>query len=281
MGIFDKITSKLKGMISPKMLNPLAENQDGVKKFDIRNTRMPDGSTTNPSTVTGYNWALKYFPNSGAERLAKDNRGNVVTERSLTPTPTPAPRQVAAPTLMPSNMKNVNLAVANNPQVMGAETIRKQEKVPADFYDASQKYGDALGVPKEVILANSRWEHRNNKNWNEGKYNDNVWWNEAKNTGEESYGPGQINMRWFGPEAVKLGRITTEHPLYITPEQAKDPWGAAEWMAKKFAAEAKRYTNKGLEPDWGAILQGYNSNETDRGKNVKGLIDSTDFVRAQ
>jgi hypothetical protein len=261
------------------MLNPLADNPEKMKKFDTRNSVWPDGSTSDPSTVTGYNWGLKYFPNSGAERLAKDSRGNIVTERSLTPTP--APKAMATPTLMPSNMKNVNSAPINNPQVMGAETVRKQEKVPADFYDASQKYGDAMGVPKEVILANSRWEHRNNSNWNEGKYVDNVWWNDEKQTGEESYGPGQINMRWFGPEAVKLGRITTDHPLYITPEQAKDPWGAAEWMAKKFAAEAKRYTNKGLEPDWEAILQGYNSNEKDRGKNVNGLITSTDFVRAQ
>jgi len=274
MGIFDKITSKIKNMVSPKMLDPRAEHPELMPKFNSHNTVMPDGTTTDPSTPTGYKWASRYFnPDNSINYDAFTNKGTTIKETT--------PKAMATPTLMPSNMKNVNSAPINNPQVMGAETVRKQEKVPADVYDASQKYGDAMGVPKEVILANSRWEHRNNSNWNEGKYVDNVWWNDEKQTGEESYGPGQINMRWFGPEAVKLGRITTDHPLYITPEQAKDPWGAAEWMAKKFAAEAKRYTNKGLEPDWEAILQGYNSNEKDRGKNVNGLITSTDFVRAQ
>lgn len=259
MGLFDKITKK----ILPA-------------KFEIDKGNPEWVNYKRAGTLGGMNGSVKRTDPSGAASLdnmwKEDNPGKVNPYvRSM------ENKAVVTPTLMPSNMKNV---VVNSQQVLGTNSTRKQEKVPSDFYDASQKYGDAMGVPKEVILANSRWEHRNNKNWNEGKYVDNVWWNAEKNTGEESYGPGQINMRWFGPEAVKLGRITTEHPLYITPEQAKDPWGAAEWMAKKFSAEAKRYTNKGLEPDWGAILQGYNSNETDRGKNVKGLIDSTDFVRS-
>lgn len=275
--IFDKLISKVKNIVSPKMISPLADHPETMPKIDTHNTKMPDGSTTDPSTVTGYNWARRYFPEANAPRLMKDSSGRVVPEKTSTPTPTP--KAMATPTLMPSSMKNTNIPTITPTQNINVGTTKKQEIVPGDFYDAAQKYGDALGVPKEVILANSRWEHRNNKNWNEGKYVDNVWWNEAKNTGEESYGPGQINMRWFGPKAVELGRITPDHPLYITPEQAKDPWGAAEWMAKKFSAEAKKYINKGLEPDWEAILQGYNSNETDRGKNVKSLIDTTDFVR--
>jgi hypothetical protein len=271
MGIFDKIISKVKSVVSPKLLDPRADKPEKPLNFDISNTKMPDGSTTNPSTVTGYNWARKYFPEANAPRLTKDSFGKVVPEIE---------KKITSPTLMPSNMKNVGIATTMTPKVIGIGTTKKQEMTPAAFYDGAEKSGAALGVPKEVILANSRWEHRNNKGWNEGKYNDNIWWNEEKNTGEESYGPGQINMRWFGPAAIKLGRITTDHPLYITPEQAKDPFAAAEWIAKKFSREAKVYTNKGLEPDWEAILQGYNSNEPDRGKNVKNLIDTTDFVRS-
>lgn len=271
------IKNLFKKIFNPEPLSPRAEHPELMPKFNNANQKLPNGIknlpndvTVDPSTVNGYNFARQYFPEANAPRLTKDSVGKVVPEI----------KAMATPTLMPSEMKNIGIGNTLTPRVLGVGETKKQEKVPANFYDASQKYGDAMGVPKEVILANSRWEHRNNSNWNEGKYVDNVWWNAEKNTGEESYGPGQINMRWFGPEAVKLGRITTEHPLYITPEQAKDPWGAAEWMAKKFAAEAKRYTNKGLEPDWEAILQGYNSGETDRGKNVKNLIDYTDFVRS-
>lgn len=260
MGLFDKIIKKVGKVFSDKVVAS-DEAPSGIG--------MKDGPLTKVTRNTSLNLDIP-----GMKEHASKVYGYRSPETKITPTPT----------LMPTMAKQMNVTPTSAPiqnKVMDVGVTKKQEKVPVAFYDGAEKSGAALGVPKEVILANSRWEHRNNSNWNEGKYVDNVWWNAAKNTGEESYGPGQINMRWFGPEAVKLGRITTDHPLYITPEQAKDPMGAAEWMAKKFSREAKRYTDKGLEPDWEAILQGYNSNEKDRGKNVKNLIDTTDFVRSE
>lgn len=299
MGLFDKI----KKLINPPLLDPRASNPELMPKINTNNQKLPNNVnglpndvTVNPKTVSGYNFARQYFPEANAPRLTKDNKGSVVAEKELitTPTVTPTVKPTLTPTLMPSSIRGkFNSSILEGKSGMEMDKgiikkvnsnytgVKKQEMVPMDFYDAAQQYGSALGIPKEVILANSRWEHRNNKQWNEGIYPDNVWWNEEKQTGEESYGPGQINMRWFGPKAVELGRITTDHPLYITPEEAKDPWKAADWIAKKFSREAQIYINKGLEPDWEAILQGYNSNETDRGKNVKNLIDTTDFVRSQ
>lgn len=273
MGIFDKIVSKVKSVVSPKLLDPRADKPETPLNFDISNTKMPDGSTTNPSTVTGYNWARKYFPEANAPRLTKDSFGKVVPEIE---------KKIASPTLIPSNMKNVGVATTMTPKVMGIGTTKKQEKVYTDFYDGAEIAANAFGIPKEAILANSRWEHRGNPNWEKGIYGENVWNDPVRNKAESSYGPGQINMLVYGPEAYEkhLSNITPNDPLYITKEDASDPYKAAQWMAKNFKMQIDRAKRKGLEPDWEAIFQSYNPYETDRGKNVKNLIDTTDFVRS-
>jgi len=266
MGFFDKIISKF----TKKSSTPNLKSMD----FNQRDKVLKIGQTDVDGLTKVSNGVYSNLNNEGQKKRSNELYGYTTPEfpNDLRKT------QMATPSLMPSEMKNVSIGKTLTPKVLGIGETKKQEMVPSDFYDAAEKYGAAMGVPKEIILANSRWEHRNNPGWNEGKYVDNVWWNAEKNTGEESYGPGQINMRWFGPKALELGRKPGD--LYITPDDAKDMWKSAEWMAKKFSKEAKVYTNKGLEPDWDAILQQYNSGEADRGKNVKNLIDCTDFVRS-
>lgn len=163
-------------------------------------------------------------------------------------------------------------------QPMAAPAVPGQTQVtaPGGLYDAAQEMGNVYGIDPRNFLANSYWEHRGGQNWTQGKFASNVWWDPTKNTGEESYGPYQINMRYFGPKAVELGRITPDHPLYISPQDAMDPYASTKWQAKKWSREIK----SGIT-DWQQLFQLHNSNEPNRGQTVQDIVNNDQFVRGQ
>lgn len=184
-----------------------------------------------------------------------------VSQPSEQPIETAMPEQTPAPAAM---------------EMMQPQMTKKQMKTNPALYDAAQEMGRVYGIDPNSFLANSRWEHRGTPAWEQGKFNSNIWWDESRNTGEASYGPYQINMRYFGPEAVKLGRITTDHPLYIDEAGAMDPYASTKWQAKKWAREQKA----GIT-DMKRLYQLHNSNEEGRGDNVQKIIDESEFIRSE
>ncbi len=138
--IFDKIINKVKEVVAPKMLSPLADHPENMPQLNSANTVMPDGTTANPATKTGYKWSQRYFnPDNSINKNAFITNGTTVKEV------TPTPQKVATPTLMPSNMKNMPTPtmmpkmMATTPANVGIARVKRRERVAADFYDACQK----------------------------------------------------------------------------------------------------------------------------------------------
>lgn len=217
-------------------------------------------------------WEQKGFTKAGGGyyKPKEGNSGPTYVDKAKIPAETIAQVE-GSPLPSPSPMP-----MTATPGVMPEMGQKKPFPVHKRLYQAAQEMSKTYGIPAEAFIANAAWEHRGSKSLENGNYKSAVWWDNARNRGEESYGPYQINMRWFGPKAVELGRITPDNPLYITPEQANDAYEATRWMAKKWAREMRAGKKEIAD-----LIQSHNPNEQGRAQNALAQLAALQIMEGQ